>query len=321
MPSDVVPVDSVLLLLLTLYAVRGARLGLPWAAADFAGLGVSLLLALGWYRPVAAIAAEALALPPTVGRLSAFLLLWGITALAWGQLARRFLHSLRIGRGGPAGAALGILPGAAKGALLAVVWAALLLAIPIPDAAKAVVAQGGSGKLLLDASSPLRGEFSSIFGEAALAIIDELSIHSDGQTRMRLPFSTASASIDSEAEMRMLAMVNDERRRAGLPPLEIDATLRQIAREHSSEMVSAGYFAHRGEDGRSPSDRARAAGVQGATIGENIALAPNVEVAHRGLMESPSHRANILHPDYRRVGIGIVDAGLHGKMVTQDFAG
>ena len=55
-------------------------------------------------------------------------------------------------------------------------------------------------------------------------------------------------------------------------------------------------------------------------MGENIALAPSVETAHRNLMNSPGHRANILDPAFTRVGIGIIVAPGAGLMVSQEFA-
>jgi uncharacterized protein YkwD len=54
--------------------------------------------------------------------------------------------------------------------------------------------------------------------------------------------------------------------------------------------------------------------------GENIALAPSYELAEIGFMNSPKHRDNILDPKYGRIGIGIIDLGIYGKMVTQNFA-
>jgi uncharacterized protein YkwD len=55
------------------------------------------------------------------------------------------------------------------------------------------------------------------------------------------------------------------------------------------------------------------------TAGENIALAQTLSVAHTGLMNSPGHRANILNPAYGRLGIGILDGGIYGLMITQNF--
>jgi uncharacterized protein YkwD len=36
-------------------------------------------------------------------------------------------------------------------------------------------------------------------------------------------------------------------------------------------------------------------------------------------MNSPGHRANILERSYGRVGIGILDGGMHGLMISQEF--
>ena len=55
------------------------------------------------------------------------------------------------------------------------------------------------------------------------------------------------------------------------------------------------------------------------SAGENLALAPTLAGAHQGLMLSPGHRANILRPQFGRLGIGILDGGAQGLMVTQNF--
>ena len=55
------------------------------------------------------------------------------------------------------------------------------------------------------------------------------------------------------------------------------------------------------------------------TAGENLALAPTLQIAHTGLMNSPGHRANILNPAFGRVGIGIMTGGRRGIMVSQEF--
>jgi uncharacterized protein YkwD len=75
-------------------------------------------------------------------------------------------------------------------------------------------------------------------------------------------------------------------------------------------MFARGYFAHETPEGRSPFDRMSADGVKFMTAGENLALAPTLQVAHNGLMKSPGHRANILAKDFGRVGIGILDGGI-----------
>ena len=117
----------------------------------------------------------------------------------------------------------------------------------------------------------------------------------------------------------MLDLVNQERAAAGLKPLAADPELTEVARRHSADMFARGYFAHDTPEGRTPFDRMRAANVRFITAGENLALAPTVQVAHNGLMNSPGHRANILRPEFGRLGIGIMDGGMRGLMVSQEF--
>src|SRR6266852_9104940 len=117
----------------------------------------------------------------------------------------------------------------------------------------------------------------------------------------------------------MLELVNGERVAAGLRPLVADSEITQVARQHSVDMFARGYFAHDTPEGHDPFERMREANVRFVTAGENLALAPTVQVAHRGLMNSPGHRANILHPQFSRVGVGIMDGGIRGLMITQDF--
>ena len=92
-----------------------------------------------------------------------------------------------------------------------------------------------------------------------------------------------------------------------------------MARRHSADMFARGYFAHDTPEGLDPFARMREAHVRYLTAGENLALAPTLLVAHSGLMNSPGHRANILHPQFGRLGIGIMDGGIRGLMVSQEF--
>jgi uncharacterized protein YkwD len=95
--------------------------------------------------------------------------------------------------------------------------------------------------------------------------------------------------------------------------------MKEVARAHSKDMFVKSYFSHINKDNESPAQRARNAGVRFITAGENLALAPTLKLAHEGLMNSPGHRANILRRSFGRVGIGILDGGKHGLMVTQNF--
>lgn len=117
----------------------------------------------------------------------------------------------------------------------------------------------------------------------------------------------------------MLELLNEERIARGLQPLQADTALRTVARSHAADMFSRGYFSHVSPEGASAADRIRAAHIPFRAAGENLALAPTLAIAHEGLMESPGHRANILHLRFGRVGIGVLQSEEHGLMITQNF--
>lgn len=110
-------------------------------------------------------------------------------------------------------------------------------------------------------------------------------------------------------ERFMFDLVNRERARAGLSPLQYDASLLKLARVKAGDMVDNGYFDHNSPTYGSPFDMMRSAGIRYVYAGENLALAPSVSWAHEGLMNSSGHRANILNKNFDRVGIGIATKG------------
>jgi uncharacterized protein YkwD len=131
----------------------------------------------------------------------------------------------------------------------------------------------------------------------------------------------AKTTFDEKGEEEMLKLVNAAREKNGLAPLTLNEKLRKAAREHSDEMVKLKYFSHDSPKGVTPFDRIKATGLTYVTAGENIAQSPTVAKAHEGLMKSKGHRENILRSAFTEVGIGVVDAGKMGKMVTQNFIG
>ncbi len=87
-------------------------------------------------------------------------------------------------------------------------------------------------------------------------------------------------------------------------------------------MVARDFYAHTAPDGSRPWDRAAAAGSRCRTVGENIACGQRsaAEVV-RGWMNSPGHRANILRPEFTRIGVGLAGGGRAGTYWTQLFGG
>jgi uncharacterized protein YkwD len=119
-------------------------------------------------------------------------------------------------------------------------------------------------------------------------------------------------------EDQLVTIVNDERRKRGLAPLRHDDRLRRSARAHSDDMAARGYFAHNSPDGKSPGEWMCEAGYP-APAGENIAQGQDHPAqAMMAWMNSPPHRASIMHPDVRAIGVG-VHHGSAGPWWTQHF--
>lgn len=135
------------------------------------------------------------------------------------------------------------------------------------------------------------------------------------------PPATGDVQSLTAAEARMVELVNAERSKAGAPPLAVDLTLTRLARQKSADMIKLNYFDHQSPTYGSPFDMMKAAGVTYRTAGENLAGAPTVDRAHTSLMNSPGHRRNILNPAFTHIGIGIVEGGPYGLMITQMFIG
>jgi uncharacterized protein YkwD len=109
-----------------------------------------------------------------------------------------------------------------------------------------------------------------------------------------------------DARARLLALLNDSRRAAGLAALVPDAQLDAIALAHTQDMAAAHFFGHASPTTGQVRDRLSRAGVAVIKSGENIAQSDSADEAHHRLMDSPSHRANMLDPAFTRVGIAVV---------------
>ncbi len=216
--------------------------------------------------------------------------------------------------------ALGIFPATARALFVMGIVLAALVVSPVSNDLKATVessriARGLIGQI--SALQPTLARLSGQLGESVPLFVTRLG--EDQSEPLDLP-SDLQLSADAVAERQMLDLLNEERSAAGLRPLIWDDRLLPVARQHSEEMFKLKYFAHQSPVSGSPFDRLKTAGITYSRAGENLAYAQSVSVAHRGLMQSPGHRENILRPEFTHIAIGVVSAGPYGRMFTQMFA-
>ncbi|WP_083258588.1 CAP domain-containing protein [Cellulosilyticum sp. I15G10I2] len=120
-------------------------------------------------------------------------------------------------------------------------------------------------------------------------------------------------------ENKVLELVNVERQKAGLKPLQMDEAVRNVARKKSEDMQAKKYFDHNSPTYGSPFDMMKKFGISYQTAGENIAMGQRTpEEVVKAWMNSPGHRANILKPAFTHIGVGYV---ANGHYWTQMFVG
>lgn len=219
----------------------------------------------------------------------------------------------------PANRVLGIIPGAINGFIYATIVAALLLSLPLYDGITQATQNSRIASQLTNQVEWMNEKLSPVFDKAITQTINQLTIHPESNESVKLPFTDKNPKARPDLEAEMLQLVNQERVTRGLKPLQADPELTPVARAHSQDMFARGYFAHITPEGKNPFDRMKDAHVGFSAAGENLALAHSLMIAHNGLMNSPGHRANILNTSYGRVGIGILDGGFYGLMISQEF--
>ena len=112
----------------------------------------------------------------------------------------------------------------------------------------------------------------------------------------------------SQLANEIAAGVNAQRRANGLSPLAYNATLGKAAVTHACDMSVNGFFGHRGSNGANAQACVQAAGYRDCTVAENLAWGyPNAGQIIGGWMGSAGHRANMLHPRVKEMGIAVTN--------------
>lgn len=110
----------------------------------------------------------------------------------------------------------------------------------------------------------------------------------------------------SQVRAELLTLVNQERTSRGLSALVIDERLNSAAQFHTDDMLARSFYAHESPEGVTPHERITNAGYIGQLTAENIAKGQfSVQEVMTDWMNSPSHRANILDPEFVDIGFGL----------------
>lgn len=318
--------DIVIFCILVFYAYEGYILGFVASFLDLVSFILAFLVALKSYAFLGSLLLVFFSLPAGFAKAIGFFVAALICEIVLSILLRKvyirffqgfFKSTPEVVR--KSEKTLGIIPGLMSACIILAFLFSVVLALPTSTYLKRLVTTSRLGSPLVSYATHFEKGLQSVFGGALQESLTFLSVKPESNETVNLRFTVVDGKVDSFAENEMLRMINEERQKHDLSLVVMDKALRGVAREYSKEMFLHGYFSHVDRGGKNPFQRMQSAGISFISAGENLALAPSVDLAMQGLMDSPGHRANILSSKYGKVGIGVIDGGIYGKMFTQEF--
>lgn len=314
-------VDGVILVLLLFFIYESLGRNLFGEILDSASFLIAFVVSLRFYNIFAQFFSGSFQVPDSLAKIFGFLAIWFIVEIIFFVITHFFVFRL-----------IGVLkipkwlnsfsfiPALLRGLVFISIILVLLGTFPVQPKIKKEIHDSKIGSFILNKTYQLEGPLKGVFGGITEDTFTFLTIKPKSDEIVKLGFNTTEFSPNAAFENQLISLVNRERAAQNLQTLTFDPELTKIARPHSADMFRRGYFAHTSPEGENVSDRAVENNYNFLVIGENLAYAPSVELVHKGLMNSEGHRRNILSPDFGKIGIGIMDGGVYGIMVTQLFS-
>lgn len=316
-------VDGIILVVLFYFFFRGWRRGFLYLFSGFVAFVSAFILAIKFADPVSQILSKWFGLPAIWNIFIAFFsLAFVIEAILSTVLSILLTRAPVTLRQSTLNRVFGAIFSAGSGVLILAAFLLLVLLVPVRGTIKESVNESTIAPYVLSILDTYGGPLPRVLNESARKITQFITISPSSTERLSLPISVEEKRlrVDFESEAEMLHLVNQERQMAGAAPLVLSLSMQNVARSYSKNMLLEKYFAHVDAQGKDAADRLTEGGVRFLIAGENLAYAPSITIAHDGLMNSAGHKRNILDPEFKRIGIGVIDAGVWGKMFTQVFA-
>lgn len=314
-------VDLVIIVLLLFFIYESIGRNLISEILDAASFVIAFFASLRFYNEIAQLFIIHFQVPNSLSKIFGFLIDWFLVeAVFFGAIHLLLFRFFKIFHYPKWINVFSVIPAFFRGLIFISIILVLLGTFPIQPKIKKDIQDSIIGSEILSQTYQLEGPLKGVFGGITQDTFTFLTIKPKSNETVNLGFQTTEFNPNPAMENQLINLVNQERISRNLQALEKNDSLTQIARPHSADMFKKGYFAHTSPEGKNVSDRAIDRGYIYLVIGENLAYAPSVELAHKGLMDSKGHRENILSPEFRKIGIGIMDGGVYGLMVTQVFS-
>lgn len=313
-------IDLIIILVLFYFATEAWRHGFWVILVDFVSFLGSILISLSFYKYVSLFLRSNFSLGSSISNALGFLATAIITEGILGFILAKFLHKvpeklrehtlLKIAA---------MIPGVGEGLILIAFILTLAVAFPIRPGVKSDIVRSKIGGVILEKTVVIEKSVNEIFGGVIEDSLTYLTIKPGSRESVSLPTSSNNLKADTESAKEMFSLVNKERNKLGIPELIWNEKIAMISQSYATYMWENHYFGHIALDGKDVGDRLKEGKINYSAAGENLALAPTVISAEGGLMNSQGHKDNILNTEFKKVGIGVMDNGIYGKIFVQVF--
>jgi uncharacterized protein YkwD len=136
-------------------------------------------------------------------------------------------------------------------------------------------------------------------------------------TNFSLANAASNTSSDPITHQGIVSLTNQDRLGAGDSLLIEDSQLDTAAMAKARDMVANNYFDHYSPQGATPWDFILSSGYDYQLAGENLAM--DFATSHgvnNAWLNSPTHRKNILNPEYNNIGVAVLEGQINGHETT-----
>lgn len=322
-------IDLIIIAILLYFASEAFRHGFWVILSDFISFFGSLIVSLRFYGPISQFLKLNfdlnLSIAKAVGFLIAAIIFESVLGYVFGYLIHKLPEKIKKHKPslanyvGKINNFLGVIPGVGEGLVLVSALLILIIALPIKPQVKNDITESEIGSVLLNKTAIFETAINEVFGGVINESLTYFTVNPDSAESVSLDVDSFKLSVDEKAESDMFTKINFERKKLAISELIWEPTIVPTARAHAKDMWERKYFAHVSPDGKDVGDRLQMSKVEYSFAGENLALASTTITAHNGLMNSKGHRENILDPRFKKVGVGVIDNGVYGKMYVQVF--
>ncbi|OGM12116.1 hypothetical protein A2Z22_03435 [Candidatus Woesebacteria bacterium RBG_16_34_12] len=313
-------IDLVILIILAYFVSEAFRVGFWIILADFISFSLSLVLSFLTYPYIARLLRTNFAISHSFSNALGFLFSAVIIGAILGYILSLIIHKIpRKYWNFSRRSFWSIFPAIGEGLVLIAFILTLSISLPLNSKIKTDLTDAKIGGIILKNTAGLNSNFNDIFGKAIEDSLAYLIVRPESKETIQLTVGKTELSKDQESEVKMFNSVNEERRKHQIAYLIWDNDLANISEDYAMDMWQRTYFSHYSPEGENVGDRLKKAEISFVYAAENLAMAPTVTIAHAGLMNSEGHKANILDNKFSKIGIGVIDNGIYGKIFVQVF--